>query len=514
MKDIAEKIKLIYLPFLVITISFILIYTFFHWLIFIKLELFSIKEDLLKFWLPFGLPWIPVYFFLRPRLKLLQFKDDNKSFGFLFLAVLAIFGPTLIAQEYLITATGKITTLENISQIQKTEKTKYYSLKKFYLDKNNIGVFRTSSVTGKNNTDFNMQIYVAIPILKTVKDTSKTECEYWLGKKYTETISNSFSNEEKRSRFKKFSELIRVEFEQTDFREFTYLEIMGNTEDHDNFNDAIAENVQYDYTKPIVFEAHNGSFKERNGEKMKWLLITLGSGLLVWLVILLFIKFKPVEVRNFKKTGTIKTEKLRETFDFLIPKEGYYITPILIDLNIIIYLIMVFSGYGLISFRGKDLLELGANFKPLTGSEQWWRLLTSTFLHGGLMHLMMNMFGLLFVGIFLEPVLGKTRYLLIYLTTGILASLTSFWWYEATVCVGASGAIFGLYGLLIALLITKVFSKKLNIPFLVSILVFVGFNLLMGLTGGIDNAAHIGGLLSGFIIGILLSLQLKENPTD
>ena len=120
------------------------------------------------------------------------------------------------------------------------------------------------------------------------------------------------------------------------------------------------------------------------------------------------------------------------------------------------------------------------------------------------------MYGLLFVGIFLEPLLGRTKYLLIYLTTGVLASVASIWWYEATISVGASGAIFGLYGFFLATLVFKVFPPAFSKAFFVSTLIFVGVNLLMGLSGGIDNAAHIGGLVSGFLIGLVMSKNLKQ----
>jgi membrane associated rhomboid family serine protease len=164
-----------------------------------------------------------------------------------------------------------------------------------------------------------------------------------------------------------------------------------------------------------------------------------------------------------------------------------------------------------VSFKGSDLLNWGANFRPLTTDGQWWRLLTSTFLHGGLMHILANMYGLIFVGIFLEPLLGAKKYAFVYLLTGILASVASIWWYDATVSVGASGAIFGLYGFFLASLLLKVFPPDFGKAFLASTLVFVVFNLLMGFTGGIDNAAHIGGLLSGFILGLIMSRQLKHN---
>jgi membrane associated rhomboid family serine protease len=124
------------------------------------------------------------------------------------------------------------------------------------------------------------------------------------------------------------------------------------------------------------------------------------------------------------------------------------------------------------------------------------------------------MYGLLFVGLFLEPLLGRFRFLLVYLVTGIAASLASIWWHEATVSVGASGAIFGLYGLFIMLILTRVYPPSFGKAFLVSILVFVGFNLLMGFTGGIDNAAHIGGLAGGLIAGLILSPSLKNQNIE
>ena len=130
------------------------------------------------------------------------------------------------------------------------------------------------------------------------------------------------------------------------------------------------------------------------------------------------------------------------------------------------------------------------------------------------MHLLSNMYGLLFVGILLEPKLGKNKFAIIYLVTGIIASLASIIWHEKTISVGASGAIFGLYGFFLAALLLNVYPRKIGKPFLISTLIFVGFNLVMGMSGGIDNAAHIGGLSSGFLIGMLIADGLKNRATD
>ena len=90
MRDIPDKLRLIFKPFLIIAIGFILTYTFLHWLLFIKAGI-PLKEDIVKFWLPFGLPWIPVLIWLRPRIKLLRFKNDKTHFFYQFSAFLIIF---------------------------------------------------------------------------------------------------------------------------------------------------------------------------------------------------------------------------------------------------------------------------------------------------------------------------------------------------------------------------------------------------------------------------------------
>jgi len=218
-------------------------------------------------------------------------------------------------------------------------------------------------------------------------------------------------------------------------------------------------------------------------------------------------QLKRIKIGNPDKEAQ---QEMQDFLDFLKPKEGYFITPILVYVNIGIYLFLVIIGLGFVSFNGQDLLQWGANYGPLTANGGWWRLFANTFLHGGLMHLLANMFGLFFVGIFLEPLLGRAKYLTAYVLTGILASIASIWWYDATISVGASGAIFGLYGIFLALLLVKVFPPDFKKSFLISTSVFIGFNLLMGLTGGIDNAAHIGGLLSGFVVGLVLYPNIKK----
>lgn len=185
------------------------------------------------------------------------------------------------------------------------------------------------------------------------------------------------------------------------------------------------------------------------------------------------------------------------------PRPRYFITPLIIDLNIAVYLFLLCMGADPISPSSDVLLKWGANFAPLTFDGQWWRLFTCCFLHFGLLHIAMNMYAFYYIGLLLEPLLGKTRFLVAYILCGLLSSLASLWWNTLVVSAGASGAIFGMYGLFLALLTTNLIAKQYRQGLLNTMIIFVVFNLAFGAAGNIDSAAHIGGLLAGLAIGYL-----------
>jgi rhomboid protease GluP len=196
----------------------------------------------------------------------------------------------------------------------------------------------------------------------------------------------------------------------------------------------------------------------------------------------------------------------KETLKLFIPSSDYFYTPILIYLNVAIFIIMALSGVNPIEPSVDSLIAWGGNLKSLTLDGQTWRLFTSTFLHGGVVHLLLNMYALLDIGGILEKKFGNHKFILVYIVTGIFASVTSVAWNENIVSVGASGAIFGMYGLFLALLILKKYtiseSEESGKKLLSGIMLFVGYNLIFGMMHeGIDNAAHVGGLVSGIAIG-------------
>ncbi|MGL4599009.1 MAG: rhomboid family intramembrane serine protease [Bacteroidia bacterium] len=192
-------------------------------------------------------------------------------------------------------------------------------------------------------------------------------------------------------------------------------------------------------------------------------------------------------------------------------RRGYVVTPVLLILNVGIWLVMVLTGVHFMEPSGESLVNWGSNYGELTLNGEPWRMVTGCFIHIGIIHLLLNMYALLSLGDMLEKMLGSMRFAILYLVCGISGSALSLWWNDGMMnAAGASGAIFGLAGIFLALLTTNLIQPDVRGPMLKSMLAFVGYNLVFGLMGRIDNAAHIGGLLGGIIGGYCVWYDLIQ----
>lgn len=182
-------------------------------------------------------------------------------------------------------------------------------------------------------------------------------------------------------------------------------------------------------------------------------------------------------------------------------------TYIFILLNILMFIILELSGG---STNIETLIQNGAKYNPAIMDGEWWRLVTSIFLHIGTLHLVMNMIALYYLGIIVERIYGSGRFLVIYFLSGIGGSLTSFA-FNVNISAGASGALFGLFGALLffGLIHKRLFQQTLgkNIIFILII------NLVIGIfIPQIDMGAHLGGLIGGFLASVITYLPKKKHP--
>lgn len=189
-------------------------------------------------------------------------------------------------------------------------------------------------------------------------------------------------------------------------------------------------------------------------------------------------------------------------------------THVIVGINVLVFIGMVASGASLLNPSTEQLVRWGANWGPLSLGTQPWRMLTSNYVHIGLVHILFNMWCLWNLGRLAERVLGRLNYVVLYTFCGLAGSLASLWWHPLSVGAGASGAIFGLAGAAIAVFYLGhlPISKEAISGTMRSLLLFVGYNLFFGLTPGIDNSAHIGGLVAGLAMGAALSKHIMVAP--
>lgn len=189
-----------------------------------------------------------------------------------------------------------------------------------------------------------------------------------------------------------------------------------------------------------------------------------------------------------------------------------YITFSLVAINCVVFIIMMTHDWWASAssdgpFAG-EFLRWGANFGPLTLSGQWWRLVTACFVHSGVPHLLGNMLVLLLVGWRAERLFGRLRFGLLYLLAGVGGNIAGLYFHPFTVSEGASGAIFGIYGGLFAFLLRErgAVSSEGAMNIGRSAATFVVYSLILSLGKmEIDMEAHIGGLITGFVVGLFLA---------
>jgi rhomboid protease GluP len=188
-----------------------------------------------------------------------------------------------------------------------------------------------------------------------------------------------------------------------------------------------------------------------------------------------------------------------------------FLTPAIVAINLIVFTIMIAVGVHIMSPKIVDLLAWGANYAPKTTGGEWWRLVTSNYLHIGVIHIAFNMWVFWSVGQFVERLVGNLGFFLVYLFSGVVGGFATVLWNPGAVSAGASGAVFGVYGCLLAFLA----SDRGSIPRPVlkalgnNAVFFVVVNVLYGMGNeNVDMAAHLGGLAAGFVSGLILRIPL------
>lgn len=218
-------------------------------------------------------------------------------------------------------------------------------------------------------------------------------------------------------------------------------------------------------------------------------------------------------IRQVKDGATHRRLELKPFRDALRARTHWaLLTPALVALNVTIFVYMLF-GAGALS-DPETLVGWGGNFGPRTTNGEWWRLAMTMFVHSGMLHLLVNVASLVQLGLILERLVGPLAFAAVYVAAGVFANLMSLSTYPVAVSVGASGAIFGLYGLLLAASIWGVLRRSsVTIPLIAfkglgpAAAVFILYNVV---NDGLGSTAELTGLVAGFVCGLVLTRGVSD----
>jgi rhomboid protease GluP len=510
MRGLPQKIRQVFLPYLLIWVGCLAGYSLLNWLLFIRFQLIPLEPDITNFWLPFGLPWIPTSLWLRPRLDGLNLASENSRWrDFYFLAAaLSIAIPLSLTQVYLATAAAGRTDLGSIHEFDDAPRTKYYTVRDVAFDKANATYALGSHLLGKQGETTVMEVFFVCPVVD-AREPLGAYATLWLGTHFSENTSSALSSSVKDREFKDFVAASLENFSKMDLPKPSFFERLGPGALTKGFKSAALQNALHATKTPIeILVAHNERFEDRSGNMQKAALGSMAAGLGVWF---LLVVAAPVSRSSSRHRATGETGPSRELSffsKFLLPGRNIPMTGLLIDVNLVVFVIMVLMGMGVVSVSASDLVAAGGNFGPLTLHGQSWRLLTSMFIHGGLLHLAGNLGSLFFIGMFLEAAIGRACFLACYLAGGLGASIASAKWHESTVSVGASGAIFALVGVLLVLTLLNKRDLPLEKGWVLRfVLSWLALQLIIGFASNLtDVAAHIGGLVTGLLLGLFFVL--------
>lgn len=450
-----------------------------------KLEI-DLKLMAWEFVIPFFISIISIIL-IRKKFVVLKFEDRKKdNFIYIFISWILVLILIIISQLFFTKYFYKSIKVNDVTEINFDRSISSYEINKLYVaEKYGIGDVQTK-ITGKNGNKLQIQVFFIAPLFKD-SVSAKGISKVWYSEIKDTVIYYSLSNEKKEAVSKKFIQNTIQYFAEKKFSKEKKFEKLFESDEKETFDKLIGNKDKSALIlKPV-------SHKPKNANSFLYLYFKiLGAGLLIMLFSLIFVPYKKVE---YKK----KDDEFLSFLNFLTPKKGNCFLPVIINLNIIYYLVLGLLQVNIFYPKTEDLILYGAISNEKIVQGEIWRFLSGMFMHGSLPHIVYNMFTLFLAGIFGKEIFGEKRLAVIYFSSGFLSTATTLYFHPNYVGLGASGAIFGIIGALFGAGLINGFKENRFVIFITS--GYLLLNVLFGFVTNSDNIAHI----SGFLVGALLS---------
>jgi hypothetical protein len=285
-----EKLTKIILPFILISTGFLLTYSSFYWLVYIRLKLVDLNDNIFGFFVPVGISTILIWFYFRKKLRLLATTDKYREFT-LFISWILLTAPVLTFQFYLERETGELTQLNNVEEIFNNKPTTYYSIENSLQHKNKSGLYVAKASVDSGN-EIGVGCYFACPLTNT--DDSTYGKSIWIGTMFGDKFSNRvFDDKEKQAKLiSKFIDSSITLYDKYEYKT-TFLKRLSNSDERDDYLKSIQQtNIPYDNENLIILKEETGNYQSRAGTSLWWTIFTFITSNITWTLLTIFTKLK------------------------------------------------------------------------------------------------------------------------------------------------------------------------------------------------------------------------------
>lgn len=498
------KINLLLKPFVLIQFAIIFISVFTHWLLIMKLGMFPGLSTLFSIAFSLILSLVVSFVYFKERFRVLNFRF-LKSLNFHMLVLTVFLSiPAIFSQFYLVESNQKLKELNTISDLDANETVKYYSIKDFSIEKEEIGYYSFCDTKYSGNDVLKMHVYYSLPIISKNGKLDKNTCITYLGVGFHKEIKKNLSEKEHLKEYADFKNQCSKDLKHRDFGKVIYFEKIDSYKEMKVFNLAVDANKNLESTKifardNIFFAAKEESFSVRLYAILFCLICSL---VIIFILFFFFIKGLKVNKKRrieFDANHFSALQNFKFFFSFFYIREGYKMTPILLVLNILIFTLQyLFEFVFPISQMTSSMLTHTVS-TTFTGVLDLVKLPFGMFMHFSLICLVINTIALALLGNFLEPLVGKKKMLSLYLQLGLFVAIGTYFMDMPFFIVGASNIILGFYCLAFYFMRSKVAKPTHSRIFKLMAFIFIAYNFIGLLDGTVDMIASIGVVVYTYI---------------
>lgn len=510
-ENLLIRLKSLFMPVFLLSIGLLACYSLVNWFLLAGPGQEPLDDTVIDYWIPLALAAFLEFALVAPRLQFLALgRRHTLRALYNVLAFAFIAGPVCVAQGEVRAASGHLTHVGDATEIATAPTSRYYASQTICIDRDQLGVKLHAQA---DDDRLNFDMYIVVPVCapgKSAVQPGKAPLA-WIGLRFQGSTENSSNSDVRRNALKNFTAQVERKILAEDPYRYRFLERSSHSAERRGYDLALESRGVSAPQQQMVLIPHFEPFDQRNGNGLMGIAFALGFGALGWLTLIILAPLDEKRLEAATKDGGVHASP---AMTILIPTASSYGLQTMIFLNLVVFLAMVVSGLGILQFRPEDLIDWGGNYGPKLEGLGLLRLITSQFVHVGIMHLVNNMYGLIIVGVFLAPAIGNWQMIVCYLVCGLGGSVAGALVHPAIVSVGASGAILGLMGIALTLVLLKDSRVTALKPvFMTNLAFFSAFALIMGIqSSGVDNAAHLGGFLTGVVVGAAIHLFDRRAP--